>query len=111
MKKLLYSVLACLSFSLFANDDVVYYKFAPEANPGVPVKDSMIRLSAGKTVSLNLPDAADWGDLKMKIVCRYKLGSASAINVKAEFKTAAGKVQTPVAVKAGKKKGDFQSNK
>ncbi|MBE6405899.1 MAG: SGNH/GDSL hydrolase family protein [Lentisphaerae bacterium] len=108
MKKLLYSVLACLSFSLFANDDVVYYKFTPEANPRVPVKDSMIRLSAGKTVSLNLPDAADWGDLKMKFSCRYKLGSASAVNVKAEFKTAVGTVQTPVAVKAGKKKGDFQ---
>lgn len=108
MKKLLYCVLACLSFSLFANDDVVYYKFTPEANPGVPVKDSMIRLSAGKAVSLNLPDAADWGDLKMKVICRYKLESASAITVKAELKNSDGTIQTPVAIKSGNKKGDFQ---
>ena len=57
---------------------------------------------------MNLPDAADWGDLKMKLACQYKLENASAVTVKAEFKNADGKVQTPIAVKTGNKKGSFQ---
>ena len=108
MKKALILSAVCSVFALFANDDIKYYTFSPAANPGVQVKDSMILLSAGKQIVLNLPDAADWGDLKMKLACQYKLENASAVTIKAEFKNSDGKVQTPIAVKTGNKKGSFQ---
>ena len=93
MKKALILSAVCSVFALFANDDIKYYTFSPAANPGVRVKDSMILLSAGKQIVLNLPDAADWGDLKMKLACQYKLENASAVTIKAEFKNSDGKIQ------------------
>ena len=108
MKKLLFLSLICSTFAVFANDDICYYAFRPEENPGVPVSDSMIRLSAGTEIELNLPDAADWKDLKMKFSCRYELQNASQITVKAEFKNVSGEVLTPVAMKSCQKKDGFQ---
>lgn len=108
MKKYLLLTLVCSAFALFANDDVKYYTFRPEENPEVPVESSMIKLSASKKIILNLPDAADWGDLKMKLSCRYKLNGAEKIVIGAEFRDQLGKIQVPMASASGSIKGDFQ---